>query len=209
MTCIRQPTQRNSRADAASTWAAKPPGGRTPRLPGYWLCIRARHGVRHGVEPNRQVQISAPCLPLDIAKLPAGKPPPGQPATWLVSAAELGHGAAIASSISDTRSIHTDLGSRRRFRPSDGARRINADSASQRQQVHRESQRRQYDLVEDARRRGFREVEAIDDDLGRSASGTVARPGFERLVASLCAGDQGLAPSPRAMWSRRRPCDRS
>src|ERR1700730_980605 len=58
-------------------------------------------------------------------------------------------------------------------------------------QVHRESQRRQYDLVEDARRRGFRDVEVIDDDLGRSASGTVARPGFERLVASLCAGEVG------------------
>jgi len=58
-------------------------------------------------------------------------------------------------------------------------------------QVHRESRRRQYDLVEDARRRGFRNVEVIDDDLGRSASGTVARPGFERLVASLCAGEVG------------------
>src|SRR6478609_1221376 len=58
-------------------------------------------------------------------------------------------------------------------------------------QVHRESQRRQYDLVEDARRRGFRDVEVIDDDLGRSASGTVARPGFERLVAALCAGQVG------------------
>src|SRR3954471_17178010 len=58
-------------------------------------------------------------------------------------------------------------------------------------QVHRESQRRQYDLVEDARRRGFRDIEVIDDDLGRSASGTVARPGFERLVASLCAGEVG------------------
>ena len=58
-------------------------------------------------------------------------------------------------------------------------------------QVHRESQRRQYDLVEDARRRGFSDVEVIDDDLGRSASGTVARPGFERLVASLCAGEVG------------------
>jgi DNA invertase Pin-like site-specific DNA recombinase len=51
-------------------------------------------------------------------------------------------------------------------------------------QVHRESQRRQYDLVEEARRQGFRDVEVIDDDLGRTASGTVARPGFERLVAS-------------------------
>ena len=31
----------------------------------------------------------------------------------------------------------------------------------------------------------------IDDDLGRSASGIVARPGFERLVAWLCAGEVG------------------
>jgi DNA invertase Pin-like site-specific DNA recombinase len=30
-----------------------------------------------------------------------------------------------------------------------------------------------------------------DDDLGRSASGTVARPGFDRLVAWLCAGKVG------------------
>ena len=36
-----------------------------------------------------------------------------------------------------------------------------------------------------------RDVEVIDDDLGRSASGTVARPGFEKLVAWLCAGDVG------------------
>jgi DNA invertase Pin-like site-specific DNA recombinase len=56
-------------------------------------------------------------------------------------------------------------------------------------QVNLESQRRQYELVEVARRRGFREVEVIDDDLGRSASGTMARPGFERLVAWLCAGE--------------------
>ena len=31
----------------------------------------------------------------------------------------------------------------------------------------------------------------IDDDLGRSASGMVARPGFERRVAWLCAGEVG------------------
>jgi excisionase family DNA binding protein len=54
-----------------------------------------------------------------------------------------------------------------------------------------ESQRRQYDLVEVARQRGFLEVEVIDDDMGRSASGTVARPGFDRLVAWLCAGKVG------------------
>lgn len=57
--------------------------------------------------------------------------------------------------------------------------------------VNLESQRRQYDLVEEARRRGFHQVEVIDDDLGRSASGTVARPGFDRLVAWLCAGEVG------------------
>src|SRR3977135_2953646 len=54
-----------------------------------------------------------------------------------------------------------------------------------------ESQRRQYDLVDVARQRGFIDVEVIDDDLGRSASGTVARPGFDRLVAWLWAGKVG------------------
>lgn len=58
-------------------------------------------------------------------------------------------------------------------------------------QVNLESQRRQYDLVDEARRRGFHDVEVIDDDLGRSASGTVARPGFDKLVAGLCAGKVG------------------
>src|SRR6201981_158347 len=58
-------------------------------------------------------------------------------------------------------------------------------------QMNLESQRRQYDLVGEARRLGFRDIEVIDDDLGRSASGTVARPGFERLVAWLCAGEVG------------------
>ncbi len=58
-------------------------------------------------------------------------------------------------------------------------------------QANLESKRRQYDLVEVARQHGFRDVEVIDDDLGRSASGTVARPGFDCLVAWLCAGDVG------------------
>jgi len=58
-------------------------------------------------------------------------------------------------------------------------------------QTNLEGQRRQYDLVEEARRRGFTQVEVIDDDLGRSASGMVARPGFDRLVAWLCAGEVG------------------
>lgn len=31
----------------------------------------------------------------------------------------------------------------------------------------------------------------IDDDLGRSGSGLMQRPGFERLVAMVCSGDVG------------------
>ncbi|GEK70379.1 recombinase family protein [Paracoccus methylovorus] len=58
-------------------------------------------------------------------------------------------------------------------------------------ELNTESRRRQYELVEIARRRGFRTVDVIDDDLGRSASGMVARPGFEKLVAALCAGEVG------------------
>src|SRR3981081_2032584 len=58
-------------------------------------------------------------------------------------------------------------------------------------QTNLESQRRQYDLVEVARRHGFASVEVIDDDLGRSASGSMARPGFDRLVAAVCAGEVG------------------
>src|SRR4051794_36388744 len=54
-----------------------------------------------------------------------------------------------------------------------------------------EGRRRQYELADLARRKGFRTVEVIDDDLGRSASGMVLRPGFERLVAALCAGEIG------------------
>jgi DNA invertase Pin-like site-specific DNA recombinase len=58
-------------------------------------------------------------------------------------------------------------------------------------QTNLESQRRQYELVNEAKRRGFRDIEIVDDDMGRSASGTVARPGFDRLVALLCAGQVG------------------
>jgi excisionase family DNA binding protein len=58
-------------------------------------------------------------------------------------------------------------------------------------ETNTEGRRRQYELVEVARRRGFRTVEVIDEDLGRSASGMVARPGFEKLVAALCAGEIG------------------
>jgi DNA invertase Pin-like site-specific DNA recombinase len=49
-----------------------------------------------------------------------------------------------------------------------------------------ESGRRQYGLVERAHQLGFPEVHVIDDDLGRSGGG-VARPGFEKLLAAICA----------------------
>lgn len=54
-----------------------------------------------------------------------------------------------------------------------------------------ESQRRQYGLAEAARALGFASVSVIDDDLGRSGSGLVERPGFQRLVALVCAGAVG------------------
>ena len=56
---------------------------------------------------------------------------------------------------------------------------------------HQESQRRQYGLLDRARELGFQEVFAIDDDLGRTASGLVERPGFQRLVGAVCTGEVG------------------
>ena len=38
---------------------------------------------------------------------------------------------------------------------------------------------------------GWSEIEVIDDDLGRSAAGGVARAGFERMVAEVCLGKVG------------------
>jgi len=54
-----------------------------------------------------------------------------------------------------------------------------------------ESQRRQYDLARVAAETGFASVTVIDNDLGRSGSGSTRRPGFERLVARVCSGDVG------------------
>jgi excisionase family DNA binding protein len=53
-----------------------------------------------------------------------------------------------------------------------------------------ESRRRQYALNTRARTLGWENVTVIDDDLGRSGSGT-ARPGFERLLAAICGGAAG------------------
>lgn len=58
-------------------------------------------------------------------------------------------------------------------------------------QENLESQRRQYELVDLARLYGFRNVSVIDQDLGRSASGTADRPGFRDLVGRICEGIVG------------------
>src|SRR5438445_4058265 len=60
-------------------------------------------------------------------------------------------------------------------------------------QVHNnlESQKLQYAMQERLHNLGWREVEVVDEDLGRSASGTVTRAGFERMVAEVCLGQVG------------------
>jgi len=62
-------------------------------------------------------------------------------------------------------------------------------STPQQVQLNLESQRRQYELVEVARRRGFTDIEVIDDDLGRTASGASSDPA---LIVWLppCAPDR-------------------
>ncbi len=56
---------------------------------------------------------------------------------------------------------------------------------------HNEGRQRQYGLAERAREVGFEKVIVIDDDLGRSGSGTQERPGFGRLLAAVCQGMAG------------------
>jgi len=56
---------------------------------------------------------------------------------------------------------------------------------------NRESSALQYAMQDRLRALGWAEVEVIDDDLGCSAAGTVARAGFERMVADVCLGKVG------------------
>jgi DNA invertase Pin-like site-specific DNA recombinase len=60
-------------------------------------------------------------------------------------------------------------------------------------QVHHnlESQRLQYVMQERLQQLGWREIEVVDEDLGRSAAGLVTRSGFERMVADVCLGKVG------------------
>lgn len=56
---------------------------------------------------------------------------------------------------------------------------------------NQESQKLQYAMQARLRDLGWTEIEVIDEDLGRSAAGTVARSGFERMVAEVCLGRVG------------------
>lgn len=60
------------------------------------------------------------------------------------------------------------------------------------QLIHnQESTRLQLSLADRARTLGFQQITIIDDDLGRTGSGLVDRPGFQRLVAEVCSGEVG------------------
>ena len=55
-----------------------------------------------------------------------------------------------------------------------------------------ESQHLPYALQTRARELGWRTVEMIDDDLGRSGTGSVERPGFQKLLAGVCENRIGI-----------------
>jgi DNA invertase Pin-like site-specific DNA recombinase len=54
-----------------------------------------------------------------------------------------------------------------------------------------ESCRLQYAMRERLEQLGWEQIEVIDEDLGRSAAGSVERQGFERMVAEVCLGKVG------------------
>ena len=60
-----------------------------------------------------------------------------------------------------------------------------------------ESQRLQYAMRDRLQQLGWREIDVVDDDLGRSAAGAVTRAGFERMVAEVCLGNVGGVAAPR------------
>jgi DNA invertase Pin-like site-specific DNA recombinase len=56
---------------------------------------------------------------------------------------------------------------------------------------NRESSTLQYAMRDRLTALGWSRIETIDDDLGRSAAGGVARAGFDRMVAEVCLGKVG------------------
>jgi DNA invertase Pin-like site-specific DNA recombinase len=56
---------------------------------------------------------------------------------------------------------------------------------------NRESSALQYAMRDRLTALGWSRIETVDDDLGRSAAGSVARAGFDRMVAEVCLGKVG------------------
>src|ERR1700745_4063587 len=56
---------------------------------------------------------------------------------------------------------------------------------------NRESSALQYAIRDRLSALGWSRIETVDDDLGRSAAGGVARAGFDRMVAEVCLGKVG------------------
>lgn len=56
---------------------------------------------------------------------------------------------------------------------------------------NRESSALQYAMRERLSDLGWSRIETVDDDLGRSAAGGVAREGFDRMIADVCLGKVG------------------
>ena len=64
--------------------------------------------------------------------------------------------------------------------------------SSSHQVIHnQESRLLQYAMRDRLCALGWREIEVVDDDLGRSAAGSAIRAGFERMVAEVCLGKVG------------------
>jgi len=56
---------------------------------------------------------------------------------------------------------------------------------------NRKSSTLQYPMRDRLAALGWSQIETVDDDLGRSAAGGVARAGFDRMVAEVCLGKVG------------------
>ena len=58
-------------------------------------------------------------------------------------------------------------------------------------QHNQESRSLQYAMQDRLGSLGWREIEVIEEDLGRSAAGAVTHSSFERMVADVCLGNVG------------------
>ena len=83
---------------------------------------------------------------------------------------------------------------------------------------NRESSTLQYAMRDRLTALGWSSIEVVDDDLGRSAAGGVARAGFDRMVAEVCLGKVGAVAARevsrparrlRQLMTQRQNCNRA